>query len=105
MDKEELARIIGRYRAKLAEMGINAERIILFGSQARGIAQEWSDIDLIVISEDFMGMELADRLDKLGVAAARILEPIEAMGMTREEWDERRFPFFREMAEEGVIYG
>lgn len=104
MDQRELAEIIERYRAKLLDMGITAERIILFGSQAQGTAQGWSDIDLVVISEDFRDMELLERLETLGKAAARILEPIEAMGMTPQEWEEGHFPFFKAMAERGVVY-
>lgn len=104
MDKSQLEKIIGRYRDQLKDMGICADRIILFGSQSRGTAEEPADIDLLVISEDFAGMSLLERLEILGVAAARVLEPIEAMGMTTQEWEEERFPFFKAAAREGVVY-
>lgn len=47
-----------------------------------------SDIDVIIISEDFKGMNLFRRLEILGVALAKakILEPIEAIGYTEEEF-------------------
>lgn len=32
---------------------VNVEKVILFGSYAKGSAHEWSDIDLAVISPDF----------------------------------------------------
>ena len=66
-------------------MGVRCEKVYLYGSHARGTAREGSDIDLIVISEDWTRMTHRERLEMLGVAAARILEPIQAQGFTPEE--------------------
>jgi len=66
-------------------MGIRCERVLLFGSQARGTAGEGSDIDLFVVSPDWAPYSERERLEKLGIAAARILEPIQARGVTSEE--------------------
>ena len=46
---------------------------------------EDSDINLIVISENFKEMNLRERLEILGLAAGKIFEPIEALGYTEEE--------------------
>jgi predicted nucleotidyltransferase len=46
---------------------------------------EESDIDLIVVSKDWRKFGYLDRLRILGVAAARILEPIEASAFTPDE--------------------
>ncbi len=70
---------------KLKKLGINAEKIILYGSYAKGNPREESDIDLIVISKDFEKLNLRERLEILGLAAGRILEPIEALGYTKKE--------------------
>jgi predicted nucleotidyltransferase len=80
-----LATIVERYRNELAKMGIHCERVLVFGSQAKGIAHEGSDIDLFVISSDWAPFTERERLEKLGIAAARILEPIQALGVTPEE--------------------
>jgi uncharacterized protein len=81
----ELAGIIHRYCEELARAGIRCERVLLFGSQAEGTAHEGSDIDLFVISSDWAPYGLRERLEILGAAAARILEPIQAHGATPEE--------------------
>lgn len=78
-------RIIHRYREQLIQLGIRPQKIVLFGSYAEGTADEWSDVDLLVISPDFEGMEMLQRLEALGIAAARIWEPVEALGYTPEE--------------------
>ena len=80
-----LTDIIRRYRAELLKDGIHCERILLFGSQARGTAHEWSDIDLIVVSPDWAPYNGRERLEILGMAAGRIMEPIQAQGFTPAE--------------------
>jgi len=44
-------------------LGVNVERVILYGSQANGRQREDSDIDLVVISNDFRKMNLRQRLE------------------------------------------
>ena len=66
-------------------MGIRCERVLLFGSQATGTASEGSDIDLFVISPDWAPYGERERLEILGITAARILEPVQARGVTPEE--------------------
>ena len=53
-----------------------------------GVAHAGSDIDLIVVSRDFRGKGLRRRLELLGVAAARALVPIQALGYTPREIEE-----------------
>ena len=81
----QLAEIIWRYRQELERMGIHCERVLLYGSQAAGTATEDSDIDLFIVSPDWARYGERERLEMLGVAAARLLEPIQARGITPEE--------------------
>jgi len=81
----ELAIIIRRYRAEVEKMGIRCERVLLFGSQATGTADESSDIDLFIVSADWARYGDRERFEMLGIAAARILEPIQARGVTPDE--------------------
>jgi predicted nucleotidyltransferase len=76
---------VRRFARQLQEMGIQCERLLLYGSQASGTAVEGSDIDLIVISPAWAAYSERERLEILGIAAARILEPIQARGATPEE--------------------
>ncbi len=81
----QLAAVIHRYREELERMGVHCERVLLFGSQASGTASEGSDIDLFVISPDWARYSERERLEMLGIAAVRLLEPIQARGVTAEE--------------------
>jgi len=104
MDQRQVNRIIKRFKEQLVSLKIRPSCLILFGSFASGESQQDSDIDLVVISEDFHGKNLRERLEILGVAAARILEPIEAFGVTEEEWGQGEWLFLKEAAKDGVVY-
>ncbi len=58
-DKAKL--IIDRFLSELAEDGIGIEQAILFGSYAQGTFDEWSDIDLALVSSTFEGDRFRDR--------------------------------------------
>lgn len=100
----EVKEIIEKYRQQLSNLGIRPQRIYLYGSYAKGRAQEGSDIDLIVVSPDFSSLDLRERLEILGVAAARLLKPIQALGYTPEEIQTKGYsPFLEEiLASEAV---
>jgi len=54
----DVAAVIERFTSALKQQGLNVERVILLGSQARGTVKEHSDIDLLVVSPDFADMPL-----------------------------------------------
>lgn len=94
--EREIKEIIDRYRQEIEKLGIKPQKIILFGSYAGGAPREDSDIDLIIVSDDFKDMNLRERLELLGIAAGRVFEPIEALGYTQEELESRKKETFLE---------
>lgn len=100
----ELKRVVKRYRTQLEKMGIHPTRVLLYGSQAAGTAREGSDIDLIVISGDWEKYNHRQRLELLGIAAARILEPVQAQGFTPNEIKLKKVtPFWEQVIKEQAI--
>lgn len=90
--------IISKYRNQLTQAGINCEEILCYGSRIHGTATEGSDIDLIVISRDWQRYSLRERLELLGIAAAHILEPIQAIGFTPQEIEQQDIlPFWQDI--------
>lgn len=87
--RRKIKRIIERFKEELKKLGIHPGRIILYGSYAKGSPKEESDIDLIIISDDFKNLNFRERLELLGIAAGRVFEPIEALGYTEEEIKEQ----------------
>ena len=77
---------------------------MLYGSRAAGFAREGSDIDLIVVSNDWRDRSQCDRLDLLGIAAARIFEPVQAQGFTSDEISQQEIlPFWQYIIREQAI--
>jgi len=95
--KPKIKKIVGRFKQELKKLGINSEKIILYGSCAQGTSREGSDIDLIVISDDFKNLNLRERLEILGLAAGRVFEPIEALGYTKKEIKGKKECFVEEI--------
>ncbi len=99
----KVERIIKEYIKKLEEMNIIPLKVILFGSYAKGEAREDSDIDLIIVSKDFEKMNIRERLEILGIAAARIMQPIQADGYTPNELDAKEDAFLIEVLKHGKV--
>lgn len=69
--------IINKYRQVLVDAGIPIEKMILFGSYAKGTAKPWSDVDVCVVSPIF-GKDAHDemvRLMNLTRAVDDMIEP------------------------------
>jgi predicted nucleotidyltransferase len=86
VDKGTVLRIIADFAKALEAEKIKPQKIILFGSCSTGTQREDSDIDLVVISEDFAGKDYWERIDVLSAAIVTVFEPIEAVAMTPQEW-------------------
>ncbi len=79
--------IISAYLTALKRHGIQADRVYLSGSRARGDARPDSDIDLIIVSSAFSGMPAWKRWEILGDALSEVLEPIEILAYSPEEFE------------------
>jgi predicted nucleotidyltransferase len=86
MGKAAVLKIIGRFKDVLEKKGIKIERIVLYGSYAAGTQREGSDIDLVVIADDFSALGYWQRIDLLSAAIYEVFQPIEAVAMTQAEW-------------------
>jgi len=79
---QKVKSIISKYISNLEALGISVQKVILFGSQAKGTYNKESDIDIAVISKKFEKMGLWDKAKYLGRAARGIPYPIEALGFS-----------------------
>jgi len=87
---EAIIRDIGHLIAELGKENIRIERTILFGSQVRGTATEWSDIDVALVSPDFSGSRYDDncRIRKIKLRANKHFD---THPFTREDFDASPF--------------
>ncbi len=93
-----------RFRASLGEVyGPRIERVVMFGSRARGVARPDSDYDIAVFLRDMP--DRAEELDRLADISTAILYEsgicIHATPFRAGAYDERT-PLMREIREDGV---
>lgn len=66
---------------------VRVQKVILYGSYAHGNPQEWSDIDIAVISDDFKRMSQSKRIELLAKAHMTSDSSIEPIAYTLEEYN------------------
>lgn len=78
---------------RIEDNGVSVFRIVLFGSHAKGAASEESDIDVVIISEDFRRKDRFKRAEITGQAEMETIHkyriPFDIITMTPEEFDSR----------------
>lgn len=91
-------KIIREY-ARLLRDKIKINKIILFGSAAYHKMTKDSDLDIIVLSDSFKGMDFLKRLELLSCARSRdcLSVAMDILGYTPAE--------FKEISKESVILG
>lgn len=92
MGKQDVLKILRRLRQLLEDKNVRVDRLILFGSWAKGTQREGSDIDVVVVSKDFEDKDYWARINILSRAIYQVLAPIQAVAMTPEEWESRESP-------------
>jgi predicted nucleotidyltransferase len=108
MAEEKLLEVIDFFKNQLIYEGINISKIILFGSQAAGTASEDSDIDLVVVSEDFANKNIFEKIKLLNKADAKTIKkfmvPIDVILMSPKEL-ENEYSIIAGYAKQGkVVY-
>ena len=90
-----------RLRKLLEEEGTPVEKLILFGSYARGKASKESDIDLCIISSKF-GKDTIDELQFLLKKTRRIDTRIEPIPVSPQEYRNQDSPLVIEIRKFGI---
>lgn len=78
--------VVESYLKTLEENGIAVSSGVIFGSQLTGKAEQWSDIDIIVISPKFDGMQNRKDINILWRLAARTDSRIEPIPCGEKQW-------------------
>ena len=87
------------YVNKLQKADLNLFAVYIFGSLIKGNFTEWSDIDIAIVSEDFIGDPVDDRV-KLMKLRWDIDLRIEPHPFLPEDWNEDD-PFVLEIKKNG----
>jgi predicted nucleotidyltransferase len=101
MGRGKAIRVIKKFVDALKREGITIDRIILYGSYAKGHVRPDSDIDIAVISEDF-GKDRVEEGMTLFRIAGKIDPRLEPVPFSREMYENDTWiPLIYEIREKG----
>ena len=99
----ELASKLDDFVRRLSS-AIRVEAVILYGSYAKGTADEWSDIDLAVVSPDFEGLSTWQRQEAIACATVGRAYRLAPIGYPSSEYhNPGRHSFLREIIRTGRV--
>lgn len=108
MVKREIKTIIKYLKDLLELRGIKVNKIILFGSYARGNYREDSDIDVVIISKNFSGKDIFERSRMLGDIEWKLMDkflvPLDIITMSPEDFQSGISPISQYSKQGEVIY-
>lgn len=89
MAESKVTRVVRFLEKNLKEKNVHAAKIILFGSHARGKATPESDIDIVIVSEDFRDKDIFERVNLTREAEIQTIRkfmvPLDIVSLTPEE--------------------
>ncbi|RPH85276.1 MAG: nucleotidyltransferase domain-containing protein [Desulfobacteraceae bacterium] len=93
MAQKRASEVIKFLKECLQEKGLNVSKLVVFGSQAKGTATEESDIDIVIVSEDFRKKNIFRRAGLTKDAEIRTIKkfmvPLDIITLTPEEYENR----------------
>lgn len=106
MAKNKAVKAIKFFEKRLLDNKLSVSKIILFGSQAEGKACAESDVDIVLISEDFQNKTIFKRLELIKEAEIATIKkfmiPLDVILMTPDEF-ERGTSLVSEYAKNGKV--
>ena len=88
MVNESIINGVKKYLRALQDKGLSVKFGVVFGSQAAGNPDVWSDIDLLVVSSRFDNQIKRDDINLLWQLAARTDNRIEPVPCGEKQWFE-----------------
>lgn len=77
---------IGKEVIQFLSQYIVVDKLILFGSYAKGLFREDSDFDFAVISRNFKGMKILEKIELFSKAALAVDSRVELKGFSDEDY-------------------
>lgn len=99
--EREVTEKINKFVELLKQQGVNISKIILFGSYAKGRASPDSDIDVVVVSNQF-GQDAAEEMMLLRKIALKVDSHIEPVPLSPDDLSDKYSSFSQEIKRYGI---
>jgi len=91
MDKITFENIISFFNEQLSGFGIKPHKLIIFGSASDGSFNENSDVDIAIISDDFLNVDIFERSLLTSKAERETMRkfgiPLDVVRLTKAEYE------------------
>ncbi|MEK6682773.1 MAG: nucleotidyltransferase domain-containing protein [Nitrospirota bacterium] len=108
MAKRKYINAVSILKKLIKHKGIEVEKIVVFGSYARGEERKGSDLDIIIVSRDFENKDIFERVEIVSGLHRELVEktmmPADIMYYSPTEWEEGRSLIINQAKEEGIVY-
>ena len=93
----------------LENRGIKVDKIVVFGSYARGDKREDSDIDIIIVSRNFRNKSIFERVELTSGIGRKLVKtfkkPFDLMFYSDLEWEDGHSVVINAAQKEGIALG
>ena len=96
----EIKKAVKEYGDELKRHNIRISKIVLYGSYATGHPKSYSDIDLVVVSQDLARFPSLRRQELLAELTMNIDAPLEVIGYTPKEFKKANHTIFGQIIRE-----
>jgi predicted nucleotidyltransferase len=108
MAKRKFIRTISILKDLTRQKGVDVDKIVVFGSYARGEEKKGSDIDIIIVSRNFEGKDIFERVEIASGLHRELVEktmmPADIMYYSPTEWGKGNSLIINQAKEEGIVY-
>lgn len=101
MDKIQNTKTINTFVSRVRK-SLAPSHVILFGSYGTASFHEYSDIDIVVVSDKFKDIDPYERFSKLHAMVSDLSPEIQAFGVTPDEWDKAHAPTLLDAKNKGT---
>ena len=92
---------VRQFAEEVKKQGIHLRQVILFGSHARGDQQEWSDVDVALVADEFVGVSFEDIKWFIDITIQKPYFPFEFHTFNTVEFENGN-PFVDEIKRTGI---
>jgi predicted nucleotidyltransferase len=91
MDKIKNIKTVKTFMSRVKK-SLSPSHVVLFGSYGTDSFNEYSDIDVVVVSDMFRNVDPYERFSQLHAMVSDLSPEIQAFGVTTDEWENTHIP-------------
>ena len=103
VQQKEFREEVKQYLTEINKVGFESYMILLYGSVAQGTAHRKSDIDFLLVKEQWSKQEKDQVLEKIAIASNNCTHQAKPLFTTLEEFEDMDASLQKQIKEHGVI--